>query len=150
MAGKLACAYAACEDLLTLHGRQDLARYVHRHYAGGVYPLPGHAYRSLADLAESMGLDYDWTDAGDEHWLQCASDRHLGAVVHWAERDGRGGLEYGVHAATFLGFDRDGLAWYLNSNDPGTYRHRPRAEFLDIWRRSGGDAFTFVFKSLKE
>jgi hypothetical protein len=141
------CAYAAAEDLLSLQGRDDLARHVRQHYSGGVMPSPGHGIRSLVELAESLGLDYDYTDRGsDEHWLQCASDRRLGAVVHWAERNGRGQLEYGVHAATFLGFDADGQAWYLNSNDPKTCRHRPRAEFLDIWKRSGGDAFTFVLR----
>ncbi len=140
------CGYAAAEDLLSLQGRDDLARYVRRHFAGGVMPSPGHGIRSLADLAESMGLDYDYSDrGGDEHWLRCASGQRLGAVVHWAETSRRG-LEYGVHAATFLGFDADGLAWYLNSNDPTIFRHRPRAEFLEIWRRSGGDAFTFVLK----
>ena len=85
------CGYAAAEDLLSLQGRDDLARYVRRHFAGGVMPSPGHGIRSLADLAESMGLDYDYSDrGGDEHWLQCASDRRLGAVVHWAEYDERG------------------------------------------------------------
>ena len=108
-------------------------------------PSPGHGIRSLPDMAESLGVDYDYSEGGDEHWLRCASGQRLGAVVHWAETSRRG-LEYGVHAATFLGFDADGLAWYLNSNDPKTYRHRPRAEFLEIWRRSGGDAFTFVLR----
>jgi hypothetical protein len=138
------CAYAAAEDLLSLQGRQDLARYVRQHYSGGVMPSPGHGCRALSEVAEALDLDYDYTDRGDEQWLQCASDQGLGAVVHWAETGRKGQLDYGVHAATFLGFDGDGLAWYLNSNDPKTCRHRPKAEFLDIWRKSGGDAFTFV------
>ncbi len=146
------CAYAAAEDLLSLHGRDDLARYVRAHYAGGAVPSPGCGFPSLVEVAEALDLDYDYVRAGRdarkaERWLAAAGDRRLGAVVHFAELDGRGRLDYGSHAVTFLGFDRADQAWYLNNNDTSCYRHRPRAEFLAIWLRSGGDAFTFVFPS---
>jgi hypothetical protein len=141
------CAYAAAEDLLSLQGRDDLARYVRAHYAGGVALWPGN-HVSLLDLAESLGLSYDFTTGdgktADAHWLQCASDQGLGAVVHWWGRDRFGRLMYGIHAVTFLGFDGDGFAWILDNNAPAAYRRIVRQEFLTIWCRSGGDAFTFV------
>jgi hypothetical protein len=143
------CAYAAAETLLALHGKDSLARWVAAHYAGGVVPGPSRQWPSLIGLAESLGVPYDFATSDgktvDGHWLQCVSDRRLGAVIHWAGYDRRGCLDWGNHAVCFLGFDADGYAWILDENYPETYQRLPRAEFLWIWQMSGGDAFTFVF-----
>jgi hypothetical protein len=145
------CAYAAAEDLLSLQGRDDLARYVRSHYAGGVELHPSKQHPSLVALAESLELDYDFVEgvAGqpvDEHWLQRATDLGLAAVIQWTEPNRQGRMIGGDHALTFLGFSEDGSAWILDNNSPGIYWQLSRDEFLSAWARSGGNAFTFVLR----
>ena len=69
-----------------------------QHYAGGVALWPSTKITSLVDVAERLGPDYDYTEGdgthADAHWLQCASDQGLGAVVHWVGHDRFGRLLY--------------------------------------------------------
>jgi hypothetical protein len=142
--GHGSCAYAAAADLLALHGYDAVAGVVRRNYGGGAMPGPARGCASLVDLAQALGTPYDYTESADMAWLRAAGKKGLGAVVHWYGIDRRGRL-YGAHAVAFLGFDADDEAWYADSNQVGQYLHMPAAQFAEAWRRSGGDAFTFVF-----
>ncbi len=147
------CAYAAAADVLAIQGRQDLGRYVCAHYAGGAMVWPTRQYASLQNVAESMGIRYDFTvpderNRANVRWLQRVTDLGLGAVIPWCNaRDEQGQAIYGHHAIAFLGFDAEGCAWLLDNEYAPVYLRLSRKEFLDVWRKCGGYAFTFLAKS---
>jgi hypothetical protein len=131
-----ACLYAAAEDLLRWQGLDKEADYWRRHFRGGANA------EDVARIAERRGLDYAWTESGDESFLDWCAARRLGAAIYWLVDNPHD------HAIVFCGWEDTGgasgtQAVLLGTNRPEIVR-MPRAEFLRVWRLCDGGAFTFV------
>jgi hypothetical protein len=128
------CMYAAAEDVLAWQGRLAEADYWRSHFRGGSqYPI-----EAIARTAKSRGLQVAYTTTGDEEFLQHCAEQRLGAMIRWQVDDP------GDHAIVFCGYD-GAQAVLLGTDFPETVR-MPKAKFLAIWHRCGGEALTFLPK----
>jgi hypothetical protein len=123
------CMYASFVPLLRWGGRPDVAAWVRANYSGGA------GIEQIAAAMQAAGVPCEEDLAGDEDFLQWASDRRLGAAIFW---DG------GTHAITFLGFvgQHDDTAVLLDDNFPERPYSMERRAFVAKWRASLGRAIT--------
>lgn len=127
------CLHAATIDLLRWQGQHQMADYWRRNYSGAA-SVPG----TIAPTADRLGLRFAYTTEGDEAFLEWCSDTKRGAAIHWQLN------RPSDHAVTFLGYVGD-TANLLDNNRVSTPVAMPKADFLRIWKASGGYALTFVY-----
>ena len=154
--GDGSCLWAAIEDCLAWQGLGDEAAWWRAHCSGGAVIGPSTKHQFAVEVAVNRGLRFAYTDRGEESFLQWCSDSRRAAAIQWIGRGtvtaGRGRRQTqipvdmpGTHAVTFCGFAGD-QAFFIDNNDPARVYSRARADFLRIWRASGGAAFTVVYQ----
>ncbi len=128
------CLHAAVIDLLRWRGYDDQADYWRNHFGGGAN-VP-----EVVEIAERLHLRHAETEVGDESFLEYCSAHRLGAAIYWeadAPHD---------HAVVFCGYEAGSggqFAVLLGTNRPVVTR-MPKAEFLRVWHRCDGGAFTIL------
>jgi hypothetical protein len=126
--GQGSCVHAAFINLLQWQGEHKLADWWATHHANG------ETAESMAAKLEQSGLHFAETRSGDESFLEWAIRTRRGAGVV---------VQDGAHMVNLVGLTRS-TAEILDSNHPDRIQHRPRDDFLNEWKESGGWAISFV------
>lgn len=129
--GQGSCVHATTITLLNWQGQDELAKWWKENYHSGEYA------ERLINRMESAGLQYAYTDTGDEAFLEWATRNRMASGIFYFYR----------HAVTLVDLN-DTEAVLLDNNRTGEYIRIPRAEFLWNWKNEyGGFAWTVVYGS---
>ncbi|MBI3866819.1 MAG: hypothetical protein HY290_33485 [Planctomycetia bacterium] len=124
--GQGSCVHASMRHLFHWQGRHDLAEWWATNHSDG------ETAEGLAAKLDRAQVRYAETRNGDEAFLEWTIRTRRGAAVV---------VQNGAHMVNLVGLDRQ-YAHILDSNAPQRVQQRPRGEFLNDWKRSGGWAVT--------
>ncbi len=134
--GAGSCYHAATHDVLFGQDMPEMAEWWKQTYGDGEWT------HKLIKKMQQANLRVAFTDDGNETFLQWCSMTGRPAAITWRGLNSPSG-----HAITFNGFYR-GQAYITNNNNPEQMECLPKAVFLRIWRRSGGDAVSVIHTPL--